>query len=358
MSDTFCVLPWFGREISWNKSRTHCCLLPKNYDIEKIKSSMLRGERPVECQKCWRLEENGIKSDRQVKNAELDYYMDRDLEFIKQDAISEKNNDTLMLKLFTSYTCNGTCVSCNQNFSSSWYQLNNKTFNIVPEKNYKFIDFNVDLGDINFKKLISLSLLGGEPLYEKKNFDLLEHILDIGNNKVFISIVTNGSVSLTDRQKTILSKFKNLNFSISIDGTKKVFEYLRYPLKWDQLIQNIEFFQGITDNISSNYTISNLNIFYHTDTVKWFNQQNIIFSKSPVYHPAWLQPSALPIEVKNYLKTSLSDSDYNTFIGNNHSDQDQLNFKTFLNEIKQQDNAKGINLKDYLPELAQMINWS
>jgi MoaA/NifB/PqqE/SkfB family radical SAM enzyme len=54
-----------------------------------------------------------------------------------------------------------------------------------------------------------LSLLGGEPLYEKKNFDLLEYILDLGNNDMFISIVTNGSVVLTDRQKRIFSKFKN-----------------------------------------------------------------------------------------------------------------------------------------------------
>lgn len=318
---------------------------------------MIQGERPIECQKCWDLEDNGIKSDRQVKNAELDWYMDRDLEFVKQDAVSGKNN-ILMLKLFTSYICNATCVSCNEHFSSSWHQLNKKTFNIAPEKKYKFVDVDSVKQHVNFKELVSLSLLGGEPLYEKKNFDLLEHMIDIGNDKVFISIVTNGSVSLSDRQKNILSKFKNLNFSVSIDGTEKVFEYLRYPLKWDQLTKNISFFRGLTDNISSNYTISNLNILYHNDTVNWFNQQKLVFSNSPVYYPSWLQPRALSLEIKNYLKTVLCETDYNMFIGNSHCDQDQQNFETFLKEIKKQDAAKHISINNYLPELAQMINWS
>lgn len=357
MNDTFCVLPWFGKEINRSGIDTPCCLLPRNHSIEDIKASMLRGEKPVECQKCWHLESSGIKSDRQVKNAELDWYMDRDLEFIKQDAIDGKSN-TLMLKIFTSYTCNATCVSCHEHASSSWHQLNNKTFNILPKKKYKSVDINAVGEQVNLKELVSLSLLGGEPLYEKKNFDLLERMLEIGNDKVFISIVTNGSVSMTDRQKGILSKFKNLNFSVSIDGTEKVFEYLRYPLKWSSLNENLQFFRTLTDKVSANYTISNLNILYHNDTVNWFNQQNIIFSNSLVYNPSWLQTRALPVDIKNYLKKTLTESDYNVFIGNDHSDSDQTNFETFLNEIKKQDAAKGINLKDYLPELAQMINWS
>jgi hypothetical protein len=34
--DNFCVLPWFGRELNWDSRHdTHCCLLPKEYDIKK-----------------------------------------------------------------------------------------------------------------------------------------------------------------------------------------------------------------------------------------------------------------------------------------------------------------------------------
>lgn len=354
--DTFCVLPWFGREIKWNGNNTHCCLLPGTYDIEKIQSAMLRGEKPKECQKCWHLEENGIKSDRQVKNSTLDWVMDRDLNLIKEDA-KKGNNEILMLTLLTSYTCNATCVSCNSGLSSSWYQLEKKMFDIVPEKKYKFVDIDAVKQQVNFRNLKTLSLLGGEPLYEKKNFELLEHILEIGNDTVFLSMVTNGSVALTSHQKTILSKFKNVNFSVSIDGTEQVFEYVRYPLKWNDLVDNLKFFREVSDNISSNYTVSNLNVIYHNKTVEWFNKEKINFSNNIIYNPNWLRPDSLPTNVIEHLKFILSDADYNMFIKNNQLTRQQL-FDKFLIEIKKQDKAKGIDLKNYLPELANMINWT
>jgi sulfatase maturation enzyme AslB (radical SAM superfamily) len=228
-------------------------------------------------------------------------------------------------------------------------------FNILPEKKYKFIDIDAIKKQVNFKNLKMLSLLGGEPLYEKKNFDLLEYILDLGNNDMFISIVTNGSVVLTDRQKRIFSKFKNINFSVSIDGTENVFEYLRYPLKWNDLLENLKFFREISNNVSSNYTISNLNIIYHNQTVNWFNKENINFSNNIIYDPAWLQPKVLPANVLEYLKSSLATDDYDTLIGNNTSMDNAQLFDQFIVEIKKQDTAKGIDLKNYLPELAQMI---
>jgi organic radical activating enzyme len=357
MSNTFCVLPWYGKEINWNGYNTHCCLLPTHYNVEKIKAEMLRGEKPIECQKCWHLESKGLKSDRQVKNETLDWVADRDLQYIKQDAEDNKA-ETLMLKLLTSYTCNAMCVSCNEHASSSWYQLKKKMFEIVPEKKYKFVDIDAVKQEINFKNLKMLSLIGGEPLYEKKNFELLEHLLELGNNSVFLSLVTNGSVSLNDRQKTILSKFKNINFSLSIDGTERVFEYLRYPLKWDDLLNNLKFFRDITDNVSSNYTISNLNVAYHNRTVDWFNKEKIIFSNNIIYKPEWLQPKVLPLNVREYLKNTLNTIDYDTFIGSPNEEFCKTMFDKFLIEIKKQDTAKEINLKDYLPELAQMINWT
>lgn len=357
MTDTFCVLPWYGREINWNGGNTHCCLLPQNYDVEKIKSTMLRGEKPVECQKCWNLEDHGLKSDRQVKNSTLDWVLNRDLKFIVEDA-KQNDNKILMLKLLTSYTCNATCVSCNSYASSSWQQLDKKMFGIVSDKKYKFVDLEAVKQQVDFKNLKMLSLIGGEPLYEKKNFDLLEHILELGNDTVFLSMVTNGSVALTSRQKNILSKFKNINFSVSIDGTENVFEYVRYPLKWDELITNLKFFREVSDNVSSNYTISNLNIIYHNNTVDWFNNNNIVFSNNMIYEPNWLQPKALPKNVIQHLKSTLNNVDYNTFIGEYNSELSQPLFEQFKTEIKRQDTAKGINLKDYLPELAQMINWT
>ncbi|CAB4164145.1 4Fe-4S single cluster domain containing protein [uncultured Caudovirales phage] len=352
--DTFCVLPWFGREITWNQAETHCCLLPKHYNIETIKTAMLAGKKPTECQKCWNMENQGLQSDRQLKNSALDVYWDRDLPFIKQDAIDGKH-DVNMLKLITSYTCNATCVSCGSESSSSWAQLDHRMYPTIPIQRSTFIDIDLVKQKINLKELKMLSLIGGEPLYEKRNFELLEHLIDLGNNTVFLSMVTNGSVRLTTKQKKTLEKFKNLNFCISVDGTESVFEYLRFPLKWQDLLDNLKFFYQITDNISSNYTLSNLNVLYHNQTVDWFNQNKIPFSNNPVYSPVWLQPRTLPAHIKQHLKEVLSIRDFNTYIGSTHNDTDQQYWEECLKQIAKQDAAKGIEWKTYLPELYNML---
>jgi organic radical activating enzyme len=353
--DTFCVLPWVGREINWNAQETPCCLLPENYNIDQIKSDLLAGVKSSACQKCWNLEEHGLKSDRQVKNNSLDFYWDRDIESIRQDAVDGNLNDILILKLFTSYTCNATCVSCGPGASSSWAQLIQRNTPGIKLRSYKSINIDHIKTKINFKELKMLSFVGGEPLYEKKNFELLEHLIELGNTKVFLSMVTNGSVKLTARQKKVLSKFENINFSVSIDGIESVFEYMRYPLTWTDLNDNLMFFRELTSNISSNYTLSNLNILYHNKTIKWFNENNIVYSVSPVYNPTWFQPRALSESIKKLLKLQLSAVDYNTFVGPIHTDRDQQNFQIMLEQIKKQDTSKKIQMKDYLPELYNIL---
>lgn len=348
--DTFCVLPWFGREIQQSRPETHCCLLPNNYNLDQIKSDLLSGRQSTFCQKCWNLENQGLKSDRQVKNESLDFFWDRNLEDIKQDAV---NGDSriLILKLTTSNTCNGTCVTCDANGSSKWANLR-KQSNLSKST---VLDLEKVKQQIDFKELKMLSFVGGEPLYEKKNFEFLEHLLESGNTKLFISLVTNGSVKLTKYQKNILSQFKNLNFSVSIDGSESVFEYMRYPLKWKDLNNNLKFFREITDNVSSNYTLSNLNILYHNQTKAWFKENNIVYSVSPVYRPIWLQPKALSLPIKQLLKDRLDKVDYNAFIGPIHTNQDQQNFELMRVEIKKQDQLKKIRMVDYLPEMASLL---
>jgi sulfatase maturation enzyme AslB (radical SAM superfamily) len=260
-----------------------------------------------------------------------------------------------MLNLLTSYTCNATCISCNSGSSSKWGELEQQIDPSKPQRKYKFIDLDYVKQKVDFKNLKMLSLIGGEPLYEKKNFDILEHLIELGNDQVFLSMVTNGSVALTDKQKRILSQFKNINFSVSIDGTGPVFEYLRFPLKWNDLTRNLEFFKEISDNISSNYSLSNLNVLYHNQTVEWFDKNNMVYSVNPIYTPAWLQTRALPITVKQILKQQLNPVDYNTFIGPIHTDIDQSNYQMMLKQIEIQDTAKKIKMSDYLPELHNLL---
>ena len=112
MNSYFCVLPFFGYEfgnLTGPYVEKHCCLLPRDYSIDEVRQSILQGERSAQCQACWDLEDAGLTSDRQLKNAALDFYLDRDIDFIEQDVRAGEYH-TNIVKLTTSNTCNSTCT--------------------------------------------------------------------------------------------------------------------------------------------------------------------------------------------------------------------------------------------------------
>jgi sulfatase maturation enzyme AslB (radical SAM superfamily) len=353
MNNYFCVLPFFGYEFYPTGPGTHCCLLPKKHSISDIRNDMLAGKRNAACSACWKLEDSGLISDRILKNSALDRYWNKDIRYI-EDAARQGNYSTLLVKYATSNTCNATCVSCGSQLSSAWAKIEKK-INIVP---YPTLSMSIDQinQDLNFKEIVGLNLMGGEPLYEKLNFYILEKLIEHDNAGCFIQITTNGSVQLSDSHKDLIKQFKNLNFGISIDGVGPVFEYLRYPLKWNNLLENLDFFRTLTDNISVGYTTSNLNILYHHETTQWFAQQKLPYHFNPIINPSYLRPAALPESIKDQIfeKYGRTD-DLEFFFSNPHTKEDDTDFVTMLEKIKLQDAAKGISIADYLPEFWNLI---
>lgn len=354
MNDYFCVLPFFGYEYSANSRGTHCCLLPSNYNIDSIRNSILNKQRSEFCNACWKLEDRGLVSDRTLKNSALDFYWDRDIRYIEEDVVAGKYK-TIMVKNSTSNTCNSTCVTCSSGASSAWAPLERK-LNQIPIAPHSLSEAEVD-SNLQYKDLVTLNLVGGEPLYESLNFRILSKLLENDNSDCFIAITTNGSVELSEYQKDLLKQFKNVNFNISIDGVGSVFEYMRYPLKWDTMLSNLDLFRTITDKVSVSYTTSNLNLLYHHQTLEWFKEQKLNYHYNPVINPSHFRPAALPKSVKDSLvKRYGYTNDLKFFIGKEHTTQDDRDFETMLETIKNQDRVKKISYQDYLPELHELIS--
>jgi sulfatase maturation enzyme AslB (radical SAM superfamily) len=188
-----------------------------------------------------------------------------------------------------------------------------------------------------------------ESYVEKKNFDILEQLISVGNTDCFISLTTNGSIQFNQKQQTILKQFKNLNICLSIDGIEKRFEYMRFPLKWDILLANIDFFKSLDIDLSVSYTISNLNILYYNETIDWFERQGLRHNHNLVTYPNYFSVNALPEKIKLGLTQELFGQ---------HNVNDDANFSLFLKEIQQQDQLKNISIKDYLPEFYELIKES
>lgn len=339
-NNAFCVLPFYAKEFPRGSP---CCYLADKYNLEEIKLDMLAGRRSTSCQKCWNLEDAGIKSNRQLNNETLDFYFDKDLATVFE-LCQQGKDEILHYKIATSNTCNSLCITCSSGSSSAWGQLERRN-GVVPATNWTLeIDSVAD--DINFAQAKSFGFLGGEPLLSAANFKILERLIEHGNTDCFINFQTNGSVELSQRQKDILEHFTNINMSFSIDGIGPVFEYLRYPLKWDSVLENIEYCRSHGMMVSACYTVSNLNLLYHKETCAWFDKNDIRYFVNLVYDPPHFRIGALPQQVKEQLPKL----DHQP-----HTEQDDLDYGVFRRKIAEQDAWKGIKMQDYLPKLHQLL---
>lgn len=345
---SFCILPFYGVEYP---SKTFCCLTPPGADRETVKQQMLDGVRPQACVKCWNLEDAGIKSDRLIKNETLDFYADKNVKDLFAQCVDKKSK-IVSYKIETNNVCNSTCVTCGSYSSSAWAKLE-KDHGKQSSRTWQITNTDID-SVIDYATAESITFRGGEPFMSKTNFHILEKLVRHQNTKCFVSFVTNGSFDLTDKQTNLIKKFPNLNFCFSIDGTDSVFDYLRYPLSFEKIKQNIEFCKRNEIIASVSYTLSNLNILYHNRTVSWFEQNNLNFIVNPVYSPKHFRPAALPAPVKEKIKQYLS-PDVCELIAT-HSINDEQDYRTFCQEIAKQDSWKNIQLKQYLPELAQLLD--
>lgn len=342
----FCVLPFYGVEYP---SKSVCCLMTSQANLAQVKTDMLNGVRPTECQHCWTLEDGGIKSDRLIKNETLDFYTKKDLINLYNDAKLD-HNKVIHYKIDTDKICNATCVTCGSGASSSWAELERKNLGIItPRRKINITEANQL---IDYTSAVAISFRGGEPLLSGTNFHILEKLLEHGNDHCFISFVTNGSIEISKKHQKLLARFKNMNFSFSIDGIGPVFEYMRYPLKWDQLQKNIQFCRKNNILISSNYTISNINILYHQQTTQWFKDNKIPYRNGYVSNPTYFRPGAFPIDIKEKIK-SINPELSNLLKDTDHDEQD---FKQMKQIISQQDSWKKIQIQDFLPEFAQLVN--
>jgi hypothetical protein len=350
---TFCVLPFYGIEYP---SQSICCLIPPATDRAQLCKDMLEGIRTSACQACWKLEDAGVDSDRLLKNRTLDFYYDKNLEDLYEDC-KQGTNSIVHYKIDTSNVCNASCVTCDSYFSTTWAQLERKN-SVTPKKSWKIqLDQTTDW--IDYPNAKSVSFRGGESFLSSTNFEILEKLLAANNNTCFVSFVTNGSIKLSSSQLDMLRQFKNTNICVSIDGTGSVFEYLRYPLSWDTVAQNVKLFQEQGVKVSVSYTLSNLNVLYYGETVDWFEQQQLPWHVNLVHQPSCFQVGALPLAVK---RSIINKHQHTKWAGNvnslleHHTRQDDVNYQRLLTEIAKQDSWKNIQLKYYLPELVALLD--
>ena len=302
-------MPFYAMEFF--KKTTHCCWMLPSYDINEVKEDLLNGKQSTWCKKHWEAEHNGNVSRRLQQNMMVDVLLDKSIETLEND-VKENKNTTCVYTIKASNKCNGACVTCGPGSSTKWdLLLGNKN---VKSKTGMFDDSAI----IDYQNARYIEFLGGEPFLEYKNLEILENLVTAKNTDCTISIVTNGSVKILPKFLSLLSQFKQVIICLSIDGIGPVFDYMRWPLKWELLLQNLQIFRAENFDLSVSYTLSNVNLPYKEETIDWLKKEKLPYIINEVRAPWYFDPK-IPLT--------------------NSSTQEALNF---------QDTLKGIDRKNFL----------
>jgi organic radical activating enzyme len=262
----FCYAPWTNIHINPQGIYKSCCagqvemgdlrVIPINQvvsspELTEIKQAILDNKEHSNCNICIRQEQNTSMSERSWYN---DIVENRTININHIDDQHLQNLD-----IRWSITCNLSCVYCDHWASSQW-----AAHKKIPISRLDYSDTMpgiLEFINSNKKTLKNLALLGGEPLLQKEN----DQLLDVIDPDVYINVITNLSVPLENNRifKKLLEK-NQVMWDVSFETVEKRFEYVRHGANWDLIIKNIRYLQDAIKNkpghligITSQYSVYN-----------------------------------------------------------------------------------------------------
>jgi len=356
---TFCAAPWFRIRIDWDGQFRSCCEIDttqsefagqKEYSLNDstvhefmtsdylnyLRKELTQGNQLSECSRCWKKEANNVRSLRQSHVDTVTNTQGADLlktwipHFIKRAPDFDQYRITAAdVKL--SNVCNFSCVMCHPASSSKIYETwnNNQDNKFVQLKLQKQPEYLQDivathqslrsyqhLSDILTQPIMQLQLLGGEPLLDKKMFSILVDQPEENKARISLNFITNGSQNLVAAVER-LRGYKQVSFSISLEGVGAVQDWARTGSDWAQIEQNILAAQQQGILVAVCHTIQASTAIKLPALVKWCQQHQLQLDCGVLTDPDYLAVNVLPaatrekilgqFDITNELERSLHD---------------------------------------------------
>ena len=355
MDDIFCIAPFVNFSTTTNGHARLCCQAKEwtdinllELDVEKVwnhenfkkaRDSFRNNQWPESCSICKNLESKNIKSRRELENKRWDHLNWEEL----------KNNPKIhCFDLRLGNQCNLKCVMCTPRNSTTWYddyqQIDHlRGWKPRPELQWA-IKGNI-LNDIEnyLDDIQMLYFSGGEPLLNKKHNSILNLLIEKKlSDKIKLVYDTNGT-QITKNHIDMWNKFKNVQINFSIDGTYEIDEYIRYPIKYSDVIKKFELLSKSNTDVYLQFALGAhniLNIKNIFDLQKKYSFKDI--NISIVHWPEFMQIKHLSNNIKFKCKKELGDIDHKRL-------QDMLSALEF-------DNSKPLELQKYFSQLDKIRN--
>lgn len=280
-----CLAKWTQVTLQLQTGHNHSCHHPSTHKIseseivrnpsalhntkfKKLKrKEMLEGQRPEECNYCWKVEDNSERfSDRIFKSGESWSWPHKE-EIFKSDWRSDFNPK--YVEVAFSNACNFKCSYCGPSFSSKWMEEINKhggypttdNFNdklwMEQENKIPFLHSEINPYTDAFWKwwpelyrdLHTFRITGGEPLLSKDTWGILDYIIEEKNPNKELRLAINSNLGVPDNLIDRLiekikriedgQKVKEIVIFTSTDTWGEQAEYIRNGLEFNRFWDNV-----------------------------------------------------------------------------------------------------------------------
>jgi MoaA/NifB/PqqE/SkfB family radical SAM enzyme len=239
----------------------------------------------------------------------------------------------MTLDLAPDNICNAACPICNV-FCSSFYAKTVGKEHLIQNRGHDRI------AELLQEGVVQIDFTGGDPLYSQQ---LRKYLDRLPSTVRWIRINTNAS-TYYDFTKLLESNMQ-VELTLSVDGTGKLFEYTRWPLIWDQVDANINRWVEMRERFPTlrlgiNMTVSALNIHSIDEMREYASSKGIGLAFGRL-----INVDVLDIKYLNPLTKRAINVEYEYPIACDKDNTDEL-----AAWLEENDRARKIDFRDYLGE--------
>lgn len=350
ISPSFCGAKWYNATIWLGNGTTASCHHPPAHKIpleevaksykaihntqykKMVRKQMLEGDRPKECEYCWKIEDMSKDkvSDRVFKSV---IYTDEELKKCKEDFGYTEDVDLKTLEIAFDPNCNFACSYCNSSFSTKWQndiKKNGPYQNLVSDgagafqhdgshampygkKNegnpYVEAFWKWWEGELQYT-LKELRVTGGEPTMSQDFWKLMKWWEEHPDCDVEFAVNSNlgQKAELVDELIKSTHNFKNFHLYTSCEAVGIQAEYIRDGLVWTDWLKNMErvMLEGNIKSVNVMLTINALCLFSLPEFMdemirlkKTYKNSSPFCSFNILRFPSFQSVLILPEEIRN-----------------------------------------------------------